>query len=226
MLLLSKILFEGFDFEQFKQLAKSSTHPDTIEKQKDYAWKGITHPEIDYAKKNLQYLNAGSSRAVFALDDNRVLKIAKNQFGLEQNQNEVEIWNTLKNGSKVLTAIYDYDKENYKWVVHERVKMFSAEEFENLTKISTDIFVFVISYFVDGDGIEDIKWYINNPNSYPEPFIRKLEKLVSNPSAIKFVEDMARIVRMFGLEQGDIVWSHFGLAKDGHIKLYDYGYLE
>lgn len=223
-ILLSQILFENFDFEEFKQIAKGSQYPDTPEKQKDYVWSGRSHPEIDYAKKHLQYLDAGSARTVFALDANSVLKIARNDLGLEQNQMEVDIWKSLKNGSKALTAIYDYDQENYKWVIHERVKMLSDIDFESLTGIHPRIFNFVVESFLENGDDSEIQKYLEFPKNLTTA--EMLKKFLTNSNAIKFVKDVVKIIKIFGLNPGDIIDKHFGLAKDGHIKLYDYGYLE
>jgi hypothetical protein len=44
---------------------------------------------IKYANKNLEYINHGSSRTVFGVDEKKVLKVARNDRGLAQNGAEV-----------------------------------------------------------------------------------------------------------------------------------------
>ena len=46
--------------------------------------------KIKYVKSLLPKISQGSSRIVFQVDDEKVLKVAKNKLGLEQNANECE----------------------------------------------------------------------------------------------------------------------------------------
>ena len=60
---------DGFDMEYFKQLSSF-------------------RKRIDYCGKYLKRLSSGSSRIVYIVDEQKVLKIAKNTRGLEQNRAE------------------------------------------------------------------------------------------------------------------------------------------
>ena len=69
--------------------------------------------KIKYCKETLgQQLGSGSSRMVFPIDDEKVLKLAKNQKGVAQNEAECDWW-LQKIG--LFAKIYDYD-EDYKWI--------------------------------------------------------------------------------------------------------------
>lgn len=229
MVFLSKLLFlsEAFDFEAFKQIANGNVRPDTIEKQKEFAYANRTHPEIAYAKQEgLANIGQGSARTVFALDNNRVLKIAKNNDGIVQNENEVNIgFHALANGSRVLAEIYDFDRTGFKWLVMERVREMSMEDFAKQTGVSVDIFQFLLDCYLEGDGLWSVQAELNH-NDFPEMNKMALKAFLENKSAQNFVEKLTSVVKMFGLNTGDIVDKHFGLSRDGHVKLYDYGYLE
>ena len=45
---------------------------------------------IQYCEQNLQRISSGSSRIVYRIDDEKVLKLAKNKKGLAQNEAEVD----------------------------------------------------------------------------------------------------------------------------------------
>ena len=74
----------------------------------------------------------GSSRTVFVLDDNRVLKIAKDEKGLAQNEVEVRTYETTK--SPLLAIIEQYGKD-YSWIVAERAYRCVETDFEKIIGI-------------------------------------------------------------------------------------------
>lgn len=232
MLLLSKLLFSenvepqdgpGFSFETFKNIAKKTARPQTKKEQEAMAWTGRTHAEIAYTKLYLKELGAGSSRIVFDLGDNKVLKIAKNDGGIDQNNTETQIWEASK-GSSALARIYDYDKEEGKWIVAERLKMLSDEEFLSLTGVHPNIFSFVLDNYVAGDGKDSVVLSLEN-DYHPQENTKSLQNFLKNPKAQVFMENVAKLIDIFGLDQGDIIPFHFGLSTDSHVKLYDYGFL-
>ena len=50
---------------------------------------------LKYCNANLQKVGNGSSRVVYALSSNLVIKIAKGSVGVKQNENEIRIWNLV-----------------------------------------------------------------------------------------------------------------------------------
>jgi hypothetical protein len=66
----------------------------------------------------------GSTRNIYKYNNNYVLKIAKNKKGLEQNKNEVE--NLIKYNSSLFPKLEKYDKENYRYIVVEKVNDFKT----------------------------------------------------------------------------------------------------
>ncbi len=69
----------------------------------------------------LKYLGIGSSRIAYALDSERVVKIAANVAGLKQNELEVVAGNDPMVDA-ILARVLDYSGDDYCWVVAERVE--------------------------------------------------------------------------------------------------------
>jgi hypothetical protein len=118
-----KRLFEaytdGFSFEYLSVIGRGQFGgEDNTEKQYEYCCKYLGNPISD-----------GSSREVFQLDDNFVLKLANGYEGFKQNENEVTAFETVK--SKLLTRIIYYDN-NYSFIVSEHVLPASPEDFEKI----------------------------------------------------------------------------------------------
>ncbi len=206
--------------ETFVDIARNNQRPQTVAQEKDFAFSRQTHPEMGYARQHLLHLDQGSARNVFALDGDKVLKIAKNQEGIYQNKNEIDVF--LASKSPVITTIYDYDKEHYKWIVAERLKMMTDEEFLRLTGIPLRVFGIAIDAYTAGDGAYSIEQAIVHKD-FPEDYLQQLQALLGNKQALMFLEKVSKLVNMFELDTGDIVPKHFGLSKTGQIKLYDYG---
>ena len=47
--------------------------------------------KLKFAQENLNLVGSGSARTVFALEEDKVLKIAKDERGIEQNKVEINI---------------------------------------------------------------------------------------------------------------------------------------
>jgi len=104
--------------------------------------KGGFKQRIEYAKKKAQRIGGGSSRVAFVIDyqgRKTVLKIAKNNRGLAQNQQEASMLNTaemLGADGTVTVPMIDYDEQNSQptWLHLEYArKLKSPQEFERLS---------------------------------------------------------------------------------------------
>lgn len=85
-----------------------------------------------YARSKLQLIsNAGSSRIVFDLGNDKVLKLAKNAKGVDQNRNEADDY---AQRSGVTAKVYDSDDE-FLWVISDKVDNITEKEFEQLIGI-------------------------------------------------------------------------------------------
>lgn len=84
-----------------------------------------------YAQEHLQRLAAGSSRIVYKIDDQKVLKLAKNDKGIDQNGTEIQ-WGNDALFDNILAQIFDYDDKDL-WVEMELARKVSKPEFRKLT---------------------------------------------------------------------------------------------
>lgn len=90
---------------------------------------------IKYCKSlGLKVLGKGSTRIVFELSSTKVLKIALNEFGKQQNENEYQVWNYLdfeRPGFKQYYAKIFMDMgsmTNTLYVIQERLQSVSTKE--------------------------------------------------------------------------------------------------
>lgn len=92
---------------------------------------------IDYCKQMLgQPIGNGSSRIVFQISDERVLKVAKNQKGIAQNEAEGE-WG--KQNYDIFPTLYNVD-DNYIFLETEYVLPCKKEDFQQVLGISFEEF--------------------------------------------------------------------------------------
>ena len=122
-----------------------------------------------YCKETLgKPIGNGSSRIVWNINNNIILKIAKNKKGLEQNRTECN-----QPINELFTKIYEYDNLSYQWIIAEKAYKLTEELTEQILKIPYDIF-------------EDfcIATWMSKPEHQNKPFYRELpkhyQKLLSN----------------------------------------------
>lgn len=116
---------EEFDLEHFKSLK-------------------TFNQRLVYCRLKLKKLGAGSSREVFLLDEDWVLKVAKNEKGLGQNAVESDYG---------IVSMYDFlpkikdDDEDERFIIVEKCDKINAKDFESLTKINFKFFCEFLSYY-------------------------------------------------------------------------------
>ena len=87
---------------------------------------------IAYCQERLgKYIGSGSSRIVFAIDNTKVLKIAKNGKGIAQNEVEYDNSQDYYMGH-IFTEIYEFDEDNLQWIVSERARKATANDIKKL----------------------------------------------------------------------------------------------
>lgn len=120
--------------ESLREMILPEAYPESFSMEE---FKSITSfkNKVEYANQHLQRLSSGSSRVVFKIDDEKVLKVAKNKKGIDQNEMEID---SGKNSTySILAEVYDYDNDGYYWVEMELVKPIkSLQRFEELSGFS------------------------------------------------------------------------------------------
>jgi hypothetical protein len=100
--------------------------------------------KLFYCRNHLKELAKGSARVVFEFDSN-VIKVAKNQKGIEQNQVEIKIGQTKPD---CVPTLISFD-ENNSWSVFEKVEPITKEEFEELSQTTLPKLHDVLKYKKD-----------------------------------------------------------------------------
>lgn len=109
-----------------------------------------------YCRERLKFLGGGSSRIAFQVDDEKVLKIAKNRAGIIQNENE-EDWG--RNQYSCFAKIYEADK-NHLWIEMELARKVYVKDFMNILGISRATWCFILEYIYKQYGNEsDYRFY-------------------------------------------------------------------
>lgn len=128
-----------------KKISNDAAITEAIIKAHAYIFEGINYPDnFDiskfadlpsfaarkrYADSTLKKLGAGSSRITYQIDDAHVLKLAKNQKGIAQNEAENDGYSQSMDS---VAKIYEADDEGL-WLVSDKVDNIRAAEFEQLT---------------------------------------------------------------------------------------------
>lgn len=86
---------------------------------------------IEYCRQNLTKIGEGSSRMVFKIDDEKVLKLAKNSKGLAQNKKEADTGYN-ENYFSCIAKVFDY-VDDYKFIESEYARKCSKNEFKRIT---------------------------------------------------------------------------------------------
>lgn len=112
---------------------------------------------VDYLRGKCQFVGEGSSRTTFILNDNTALKIAKNEKGIAQNENEIKLAETL-NDLDGFATIFDWDKKTYSALTTELCSPLEDDEsgvdtFYDMFKMTPTETIDLLMYIYEQDGI-------------------------------------------------------------------------
>jgi mRNA-degrading endonuclease RelE of RelBE toxin-antitoxin system len=214
-----------FDFETFIQekLNVNITNPlnETIDEDypssfnmEEFKQLKSFNQRIQYCEQNLQRISSGSSRIVYRIDDEKVLKLAKNKKGLAQNEAEVD-FGTEFYLENIVAKIFEYD-ENGLWVEMELARKVTESDFKRIT----------------GYNFKDFAAAINNYHHSRTNF-RNGYKMDVDPEIVaemwedEFVYEIFQYLGNYKVPVGDLTrLSTYGIVKrDGQdmVVLIDYG---
>lgn len=125
-----------------------------------------------YAQEhNLQLLGCGTARCAFKLSSKKVLKLARNEKGVAQNNTEVEIFTDP--ASKPIIAQVFRAGRGYKWIVSELVRPITNDsEFQSLTGVKVEDFKRYIAELKKKRGRPTPKTPPMTPSKKTEPATR------------------------------------------------------
>lgn len=149
-----------------------------------------------YCYKNLIKLGRGSSRTVFLLTKNKVLKVAHNHIGNQQNTAEITAW-----------LYIDYDRYYN--------KRFFAKVFPDMSHFKD---VYIVQEYCDNISTKEATPYIEH---YLTPRTIENERAKRFHTALRDVDNTLNYKTLVDLNMGNI-----GRSVRGAIKLRDYGLSE
>lgn len=174
---------------------------------------------INYCNDKLKRLGAGTSRVTYELDNNSVLKVAKNSKGIAQNNHEIYCGMNLYEDAFIQVKDADYD--NDAWIIMEKADRVKSKDFDKYFGISMKETFGVIG--------EIHAYAMNKNNSYQTPNSKTLfEKLVDEEAHPFFSSLATYIYDQTPKSIGDFVRSvNYGIVtrEDGkHLVIIDNGF--
>lgn len=168
---------------------------------------------IKYCETHLDRISSGSSRIVYKIDDEKVLKLAKNKKGLAQNETEIE-YSHYNDLSYILAKVYEFDQNNL-WVEMELARKVKTADFERITGYKfKDYAIAVNNYGVDSTNGRGYKGDID-------------PKIVEDMWEDEFVYDIFTYIGNYAIPVGDLKrLSTYGIVKgdnEERIVIIDYG---
>lgn len=168
---------------------------------------------VEYCNTHLKRLAAGSSRIVYMVDNEKVLKLAKNKKGLAQNEVEINfnddyMWDGL------IAKLINYD-ENGLWVEMELAKKVTPTIWNNIVGIPIDE-LHKCARFLEQE---------KNPHKFQYHFTRpaRMDEVEEN----EFTSGILGLISNYNIGAGDFGrLSTYGLVKrngQDDIVIVDYG---
>jgi hypothetical protein len=193
----------AFDMDHFKTLTKFAER-------------------VRYCEENLKRISSGSARIVYMIDDTKVLKLAKNQKGIAQNEVEIQ-WGQDSYFGPILAHTFMYHPDDL-WVEMELARKVSKKDFVR----------------INGCTIDELNAYLRNfkeinrgkrPIFTMDPEVKaRLDENEFIGSIAEFMENIDALAGDFGRlnsyglvqrnGQDDIVLIDFGLTNDVYQTYY------
>lgn len=173
---------------------------------------------VNHAKKHHKLLSSnGSSRIVFELDDKRVIKIAKNENGLEQNYTESSIYNDKIVDDILCPVLEEDDNEQPKWIIVRKATKCKVSDFKKYFNLTYQEFVVAVDYLCYITGQERSGWDLEEGKAIME----REEVQDDEYHVLHRIHDLLGSYDMAG---GDLKKrSSWGIV-DNELVLIDYGY--
>lgn len=175
---------------------------------------------LEYCKSRLPRLGAGSSRVVFRVDDDKVLKLAKNRKGIAQNLAEIDV---LTDGYSysILPDIFDYD-ENGLFLEAELCRKATEKDFQNIYGVPWGAHCCAV--YDEYNAHNGRKLYYN-PYSKFQPVVDSVCHGEDNDTMSFFNEVHDYVANHHNDPIGDLTRiANWGIDYEGYFKLVDAGF--
>lgn len=159
-----------------------------------------------YANDHFKMIGEGTGRYVYDINNEFVLKLAKNNKGVEQNKTEINISENNKYND-VIAKIFDYDKSGI-YVIQQKANKITKQSFKKITGIDLNIFFYYLKYDkkIDGEKSE---------------FFNKIDSLIKKFDLERY--DLTN-KNAWGIINDNIVLIDYGLDMNTARKLYGVEY--
>ena len=209
---------QSFNMEQFKEMK-------------------TFNERIGYCQQHLKRISSGSSRIAYMIDDNTVLKLAKNRKGLAQNYEEGANSSYLQNIG-LAAPVYDVD-DNFRWIEMAYAKQATQKDFLRITGFRFEFIASFIAYvstkysrnrenkYFEKEMIPYFEAIWNNADE--EVIVTENGKKLYSPS--KIFSQLIKYLTDYELESwGDLTrissWGVIHTEDGDKIVLIDYGLTE
>jgi hypothetical protein len=164
---------------------------------------------IQYCEEKLTRISSGSSRIVYKIDESKVLKLAKNQKGIAQNEAEINFSNDYMWDG--ITAEIFNDDENSLWV-----------EMELARKVTPTIWVNIVGMSLN-DMMDCVRFVEGQKGSYSKNIPPMLDEAYEN----EFTSRILDLIANYDIPSGDFgKYSTYGVVNrkgENEIVIIDYG---
>ena len=159
-----------------------------------------------YADENYKLLNKGTGRYVYDINNEYVLKLAKNNKGIEQNKTEINISKSGKYND-INANVVEFD-DNGLYLIQQKAYRLTEQGFKDITGLQLQGFLYYLRHNREWDG-GNIKFY-NKVNSLVNEF--ELDRFdIANESS-------------WGIINNNVVMVDYGLDMNIARKLYGVKY--
>jgi hypothetical protein len=169
---------------------------------------------IRYCEEHLTRISSGTSRIVYKIDDEKVLKLAKNKKGLSQNEVESQ-HSKYYDLDDILARVYEHDKDNL-WVEMELARKVRTADFNRITGFSFRDF---------SDAVYN---YGNEVKGRGHNYMRDIPpSVVEDMWEDEFTYAIFNYIGNYDIHAGDLTrLSTYGIVKgdgDERVVIIDYG---
>ena len=196
--LISEMAYpSSFDFEEFRQCRSFAER-------------------VRYCEARLGRIAQGSSRIVYRVDDEKVLKLAKNQKGVAQNKVEYRLG--TEPYYTCFADVYEYD-ENGLWVEMEVCQKAKKSDFKKIYVVPFEVLCCMMTDFANNMGRGRFNQYSDYRN-----IVQQVWDGEENDLQDLFMSVQEYIGGEMLTGVGDLCrLSSWGINSDGHFILIDYG---
>ena len=175
---------------------------------------------IRYCTQHLNRIASGSSRIAFRIDEDKVLKLAKNVKGRLQNEAEYRLWIDPYMDQDFLARVFEYEEDG-EWIEMELVTKAKPSDFKKEFGISIqDMDTFQRRLTQDFSSRTMVFSFTSKV--YDKWHSGELEE--DNEKLFEFLNSVQEMIGSYNYSIGDLGRiSSYGVTKDGRIVIIDYG---